>query len=96
MNSILVYPPSKFPVGQLVATPGAHASLTVHEMFCGLARHTSGDWGDLDAHDKEVNDQALQAGGRLLSAYLFESGVRFWIITEANRQQTTILLPHDY
>ena len=60
-----------------------------------VQRHASGDWGDLDAHDKEANDVAVREGFRLLSAYELE-GTRFWIITEADRSTTTILLPDEY
>jgi hypothetical protein len=60
-----------------------------------LSRHVMGDWGDLNDAGKKVNDHAAEHGGRILSAYV-EGGVEFWIITEADRSVTTILLPHDY
>ena len=55
-----------------------------------------GDWGELDEEDKKANDQALQTGERLLSAYRTANGTKFWIITEADRASTCVLLPEDY
>lgn len=60
-----------------------------------LARHQDGDWGELDAHDRAANETALKTGARILSAYTVE-GERIWIITEASRAETTILLPEEY
>ena len=87
-----------FPLGQIVATPGALVALrtagqTPDEF---LRRHHRCDWGELDAEDTARNDAALQEGTRLLSAYTLRSGERLWIITEADRSVTTILLPEDY
>ena len=61
-----------------------------------LARHVSGDWGDLCADDKQANDDAIVSGDRILSAYILSTGVKVWIITESNRQATTVLLPDEY
>jgi hypothetical protein len=62
-----------------------------------LARHASGDWGLVDASDKRANDdRALIEGTRLLSAYELANGTRIWIITEADRAATTVLLPAEY
>jgi hypothetical protein len=63
--------------------------------FALLGRHVRGDWGDLDDEDKQRNDEALTLGSRIFSAYLVE-GVKFWVITEADRSVTTILLPEEY
>ena len=60
-----------------------------------LARHESGDWGELEAEDVETNDRALVAGERLLSAYSFE-GTKIWVITEWDRSVTTVLFPEEY
>lgn len=60
-----------------------------------LARHQDGDWGEVDDHDRAVNESALKTGARLLSAYMVE-GERIWLITEADRAETTILLPSKY
>ena len=56
----------------------------------------TGDWGELDEEDKTANDEALKTGERLLSAYKSATGTKFWIITEADRSVTTILMPEDY
>jgi hypothetical protein len=61
-----------------------------------LQRHNGGDWGELDEHDMRENQVSLQPGFRLLSAYALHSGVKIWIITEADRSSTTILLPCEY
>jgi len=62
----------------------------------GIQRHQAGDWGDLDTHDRQENERALQHGGRLFSQYHSNAGVKFWIITEADRSSTCVLLPEDY
>ena len=85
-----------FPLGQVVATPGALAGIPQPEMFDALNRHIKGDWGDLDLEDIEANNHALQTGDRLLSAYHTKGGTKFWIITEADRSSTTLLLPEEY
>ena len=61
-----------------------------------LRRHVAGDWGDVSAEDWKANDEALAAGERLLSAYVVRPGERLWIITEADRSSTTVLLPDEY
>ena len=93
----------KFPLGQLAATPGALQALEEAGQSPGyfLDRHIQGDWGEVDAGDKHLNDQALVDGSRLLSAYRTLKGERLWIITEATDDQgrraaTTILLPDEY
>jgi len=84
------------PLGMLVATPNALANVNSEEIQKALQRHVVGDWGELDEEDKKANDQALQNGERLLSAYQSATGTKFWIITEADRSVTTVLLPEDY
>ena len=90
--------PAKFPFGEVVATQGAAAAL--HEAgehpFVYLQRHAHGDWGELDAEDVAENELSLVQGFRLLSAYTLKDGTRIWIITEADRSVTTILLPSEY
>ena len=93
-----------FKPGRVVATPGAlealeQAGQSVWE-FLG-PRHFAGDWGVVDGEDKEAHDQALRDSSRLLSAYILSTGVKIWIITEAeddhgNRTATTALLPDEY
>jgi hypothetical protein len=85
------------PLGRVVATPGALKLLTgarAHP-FDLLTRHATGDWGDLCAFDRRQNEIALCAGLRFLSSYNVSAG-RVWIITEADRSVTTILLPEEY
>ena len=86
----------KFPLGQIVATPNALATISNPEIIAALSRHTKGDWGDLDDYDREANDCAVHDDLRLFSVYHDSNGVKFWIITEWDRSVTTILLPEDY
>ena len=87
-----------FPLGQVVATPGALAVLEKAGQQSGnfLARHVSGDWGEVDAHDIKENEMSLLLGFRLLSAYHTSAGDKLWMITEADRSSTCILLPEEY
>ena len=84
-----------FPLGRIVITTNAARRLTTREMHEALRRHASGDWGDLPAEDAEQNGFAFRNGGRLFSAY-GTGNRRFWIITEADRSATTLLLPWEY
>ncbi len=87
-----------FPLGRTVATPGVLGALALAGVMpqALLDRHARGDWGELDEEDRRANGQALSTGGRLLSAYALPDGVRVWVITEADRSATTLLLPEDY
>lgn len=85
-----------FPLGRLVATPNALRQIPNEEILSALHRHLQGDWGDLDTEDLATNNQALQLGGRLFSAYHSIELIKFWVITEADRSATTVLLPEDY
>ncbi len=89
-------PIALFRLGRLVATPNALQHLTTQDITQALQRHLTADWGEMDAEDCQANDRALAEGGRLFSAYHSATGVKFWIITEAGRHCTTILLPEDY
>ena len=86
----------KFEAGQVVMTPGAAEAVPETVRIAALTRHLNGDWGDVCQEDKAANNRALRDGDRLLSAYHAPDGKRFWIITEADRSATTILLPDDY
>jgi hypothetical protein len=88
----------KFNLGQTVATPGALEALTEsgQSPIEFLQRHLSGDWGDVDDEDKQTNEDALIHGARLLSAYSTTKGTKLWVITEADRSSTCILLPDEY
>jgi hypothetical protein len=82
-------------LGLVLATPGILRELDEAWVAELLARHQGGDWGDVGAEDRHLNDRALRSGGRLFSAYYTEAG-RVWIITEADRSATTVLLPSEY
>jgi len=88
----------KFPLGQAVITPGALAAFQTagQDPVDFIRRHAQGDWGELDQEDIEENEFSLVSGLRLLSAYTLTDGTRIWIITEADRSATTILLPEEY
>jgi len=87
-----------FPAGQIVATPGALALLEQanRSPLEFLARHLRGDWGDLCHEDKTENELSLKHGLRLLSSYPVTETEKLWIITEADRSVTTLLLPEEY
>lgn len=89
---------AKFELGRVVATPGALEALKDAEVepVTYLQRHALGDWGDLSKEDLLENELSLREGFRLLSAYHLPDLVKIWIITEADRSVTTILLPEDY
>ncbi len=87
---------ARFPPGRIVATSNALASLTEVDIAQALARHLSGDWGELDDHDRKENEFSLTHELRLFSVYHSAAGVRFYVITEADRSVTTVLLPEDY
>lgn len=87
---------AKFRLGRIVATPNALAQLTQDDILLGIQRHQGGHWGDVGEEDRQANELALKHGTRLLSVYHSTSGVKFWIITEADRSATTVLLPEDY
>lgn len=86
----------EFELGNLVITSHAQAELDPADVFEAIQRHALGDWGDLCEEDRHENELFLKEGFRLLSAYLGRNGTKFWIITEADRSSTTVLLPEDY
>ena len=87
---------AKFSIGRLLSTSGALAKVSPEEMFTALSRHAQGDWGDVDEHDRQENEFSLKEGFRLLSVYHTQARVKFYIITEAGRASTTVLLPEEY
>jgi hypothetical protein len=94
----------KFSLSRLLITPGAQEALAAtgeSPLAFIFGRHAKGDWGDVDAEDAALNDEALKDGSRLLSAYKLKDGTKIWVITEAvgdngQREATTILLPEEY
>ncbi len=84
--------------GVVVATPAVLEAFreAKEDPLSYLHRHLSGDWGDIDEFDKLQNESALENDYRLLSAYVLGNGTRIWIITEADRSSTCVLLPSDY
>jgi hypothetical protein len=91
-------PTALFPLGHIVATPGALEALRKAKQHPAefLARHARGDWGDLSADDAAENQSSLEQNGRLLSSYGTATGGKLWIITEYDRSATTLLLPEEY
>jgi hypothetical protein len=87
---------ARFRLGKLVSTPGALERVSNGEMLRALGRHATGDWGNVCSEDAEANEDAVNERARLLSSYATNGGVRFWIITEADRSLTTVLLPEEY
>lgn len=87
-----------FKLGQVVGTPGAlaefeEAGQTPWEF---ISRHVQGDWGDVGDEDREANDRSVEDGSRILSAYHLKTGTTIWVITEADRSSTCLLLPDEY
>lgn len=89
-------PSPQFRSGQILITAAAQEQLHASAVQSALHRHLSGDWGDCEPEDAAANDEALLHGDRLLSVYHTAEAVKFWIITEADRSATTVLLPDDY
>ena len=88
----------RFPLGRVVATPGALRALEKAEQVPNifLDRHVNGDWGDIPEADKQENELSVEQGFRILSAYTTSAGEEIWILTEADRSSTTIMLPSEY
>ncbi len=94
----------KFQISRLLITPGAQDAFVAtgeSPMAFIFGRHAKSDWGDVDAEDAALNDEALKDGSRLLSAYHLKDGTKIWVITAAEddngqREATTILLPEEY
>jgi len=92
---------TRFPLGTLLFTRGVNDRAAEDEAFMGfvsnsLNRHSQADWGDVCNEDKKLNDQALNEGSRLLSAYEKQGLPKLWIITEWDRSATTVLFPDEY
>jgi hypothetical protein len=87
----------RLPLGRVLATPGALQLIqdAAEDPFGFLSRHASGDWGDVPPEDARENERSLKHGWRVLSSYPVGQG-KVWVITEADRSVTTILLPEEY
>jgi hypothetical protein len=88
----------RFPLGKLMTTPGARQALEEagQEAVEFFARHQAQDWGEVDEEDRQLNAESVNHWSRLLSAYILKTGVKVWVITEADRSATTLLLPNEY
>jgi len=86
----------KFLLGKIVATPAALQSLSVEDICRAIDSHVCGQWGLVSDADRAENEFALQHGLRLISVFESKGGIRFWVLTEADRSVTTLLLPDDY
>lgn len=86
---------SRFPLGRLVATPGVLAAISHEQLHALVASHSAGDWGVVAFEDKVANEHALRDGARILSAYVV-GNVRIYVITEADRSSTCVLLCEEY
>lgn len=91
-------PKPLFALGQVVATPGALSAMTELDTvpLDLIHRHVTGDWGDLGAEDQQQNLLAIRSSVRIFSSYKIGASVKIWIITEADRSSTTLLLPDEY
>jgi hypothetical protein len=104
MNASTKTPSHRFPLGNVVSTPGALEACSQEHLLRCLARHAQGDWGCVDPEDAASNDEAVRGGLRILSAYPIDPSKPckgfgdncLWIITEADRSVTTFLLPGEY
>jgi hypothetical protein len=96
MNNVISPFEGVFATGRVFATPGAREKIPAGELIAAILRHAQGDWGEVCPEDWQANEEALAGGARLLSAYVSRTGEKFWIITEADRSSTTMLLPDEY
>jgi hypothetical protein len=87
---------TKFGLGELLVSKEVLLAISAREIADAIARHFRGDWGDLSKEDRDENELALEKGFRLFSVYHGSDGKKFWVITEADRSATTVLLPDEY
>ena len=88
--------PRSVELGLLFVTRGVVEKIKPREVFQALARHEKCDWGSVCEEDQLANDEALIHDARILSVYRDSKQTKFWIITEADRSATTVLLPEEY
>ncbi len=89
----------QFPLGKLLFTPGVLDKIGQAQALELVCRHARGDWSEMDPEDQATNRRAVRGGGRVFSAYTVgegEDAIRVWVITEADRAATTVLLPEEY
>ena len=98
LDAAVLLVPGRFTLGQIVATPGALGTLERAEHLPAefLLRHKSGDWGERDPDDLQVNEEALLSRGRIVSVYQTRLQDSLWLITDAGWEVTTLLLPEEY
>ena len=96
MKTVLHRVAIKFDIGRAVATHGVIERVNESDLFDSFLRHIGGDWGELCDQDRQANDLACQVGARITSRYSDRNHTWFWIITEADRSATTLLLPNEY
>lgn len=98
MNALLDFSRRLFRIGTIRVTIGAGNELIAANVapWDIIARHVTGDWGDIDPRDRGANEWSIEHGERILSVYRIPGGAVIWIITEADRSATTLLLPHEY
>jgi len=87
---------AQFDLGTVLITKHALRQICEGDLFRSFIRYSMGDWGELPDQDRRANEKSLGTGGRLFASYTDRNGRRFWIITEADRSVTTLLLPEDY
>ena len=87
---------ARFPLGFVMESPGVLASIPQDEIAQAIERHGRGDWGELCPDDVQENEFSLTHNFSLLSAYVSAAGIHFWVVTEADRSATTVLLPEEY
>jgi len=86
----------KFSIGEIILTPGAAEKLSPEDVADALRRHGRGDWGEVGLAGEQDNDKRVERAGTIASIYTSSSGIRFYVLTEADRTVTTVLLPHEY
>ncbi len=89
-------PRPSIPLGEVLITPRALGALNLADVYNALQRHAQGDWGEADPSDWRRNNAAVADGTRILSPFRDRDGIEFWLISDANRLATTVLLPSDY
>jgi len=87
---------AKFQLGEIILSKGVRESVGEVDQMLTLNRHAQGDWGCVSEEDARANDNAFFTSERIFSVYRTAEGVEFWVITEANRQYTNMLLPFEY